>query len=50
MLSMMLLSTSIVSAQVPEVPSFTLNTEDTDSNDKVTMNKDITLKIAVSQI
>ena len=50
MLSMMLLSTSIVSAQVPEVPSFTLNTEDTGSNDKVTMNKDITLKIGPLEI
>ena len=44
-MSMILLSTSIVNAQLPEVPNFTLETEESGSSDKVTMNKDITLKI-----
>lgn len=44
-MSMLLLSTSIVNAQLPEVPNFTLETEETGSSDKVTMNKDIILKI-----
>ena len=50
MLSVILLSTSIVSAQVPKVPNFTLNTEESGSSDKVTMNKDITLKIGPLEI
>jgi len=49
-LSIMLLSTSIVNAQLPEVPSFTLKTEETELSDKVTINKDITLNVGPLEI
>ena len=50
MLSIILLSTSVVNAQLPEVPNFTLNTEEAGSSDQVTMNKDITLKVGPLEI
>lgn len=49
-LSIVLLSTSIVNAQLPEVPSFTLKTEEAELSDKVTMNKDITLNVGPLEI
>lgn len=49
-LSIVLLSTSIVNAQLPEVPSFTLKTEEAEFSDKVTMNKDITLNVGPLEI
>ena len=49
-LSIVLLSTSIVNAQLLEVPNFTLKTEETESSDKVTMNKDITLNVGPLEI
>ena len=50
MLSIILLSTNVVNAQLPEVPNFTLNTEEVGSSDQVTMNKDITLKVGPLEI
>ena len=49
-LSIVLLSTSIVNAQLPKVPSFTLKTEEAELSDKVTMNKDITLNVGPLEI
>jgi len=50
MLSIILFSASITNAQLPEVPTFTLNTEEAEVSDSVTMNEDITLKIGPLEI
>tara|TARA_X000000368_G_C22941460_1_gene672355 strand:+ start:159 stop:680 length:522 start_codon:yes stop_codon:yes gene_type:complete len=49
-MSILLIGTNIVSAQLPEIPTFKLNTEEVDVSDRVTMNKDITLKIGPLEI
>ena len=49
-ISFLLLSTNIVSAQVPNIPTFKLSTEEIEVSDKVTMNKDIKLKIGPLEV
>ena len=49
-INLLLFSLNVVNAQLPEIPSFKLSTEEIEISDKVTVNKDIKLIIGPLEV